>query len=77
MDLLGLNFQPKVGVQAAIHHCFREPENYFPVPTLKEFFLLVSVGRCKYHLSKYSIGLILQATLGGVAAYFRPQRISN
>jgi hypothetical protein len=77
MDLSGLNFQPRVGVQAGIRRRFGEPENYFPVLGLKEFFLLVLVGHCKYHLSEYSIGLILQVTLGGVAADFRPKRISD
>jgi hypothetical protein len=31
MDLSGLNFQPRVGVQAGIRRRFGEPENYFPV----------------------------------------------
>jgi hypothetical protein len=40
--------------------------NFFPIQCLKEFSLIVSVGRCKYRLSEHSIGFILQATLGGV-----------
>jgi hypothetical protein len=51
--------------------------NFFPIQGLKEFSLIVSVGRCKYRLSEHSIGFILQATLGGVAADFRPQQISD
>jgi hypothetical protein len=39
------------------------------------FFLVVSFGRCKFQLSEQSVGIILQATLGGVAADFRPKHI--
>jgi hypothetical protein len=35
------------------------------------------VGRCKYQLSDFSIGKILQATIGGTAADFRLQWISD
>jgi hypothetical protein len=77
MALLGLNFQPKVGVQAAIRSRYGEPVNFFPLRGVQEFFLIVSVGSCKYRLSEDSIGLILQATLGGVVADFRPQQISD
>jgi hypothetical protein len=76
-DLLGLNLQPGVGVQAAIRNRYGEPVNFFSIQGLKEFSLIVSVGRCKYRLSEHSIGFILQATLGGVAADFRPQQISD
>jgi hypothetical protein len=72
MDLLGLNFKPGLGVQAAIRHCFDEPVNFFPRWGFSEFFLVASVGCCKYKLCENSIGLILQATLGGSAADFRP-----
>jgi hypothetical protein len=51
--------------------------NFFPIQCLKEFSLIVSVGRCKYRLSEHSIGFILQATLLGVTADFRPQQISD
>jgi hypothetical protein len=65
MELPSLSFRPGVGVQLAIRQRFGEPVNYFPIQGLKEFFMVVSVGRCKYELSEYSIGMILQATLGG------------
>jgi hypothetical protein len=73
MDLPGLNFKPGLGVQAAIHHRFNEPVNFFPRRGFSEFFLIASVGRCKFKLCENSTGLILQATLGGSAADFRPQ----
>jgi hypothetical protein len=77
MDLPELNHQPGVGVQAAIRDRYGEPVNFFPIGNLSEFFLIVSVGRCKYKLTEYSIGHILQATLGGTAVDFRPQQISD
>jgi hypothetical protein len=75
MAFPGLNFLPGIGVEAAIRSRYGEPVNYFPIQGLKEFTLLVSVGRCKFKLSEQCIGFLLQATLGGVAVYFRPQQI--
>jgi hypothetical protein len=77
MDLPSLNFQPGVGVQAAIRARYGESVNHFPIQGLKEFFLIVSVGRCKFKLSKHTIGSLLQATLGGTTVDFRPQQISD
>jgi hypothetical protein len=45
----------------------REPVNHYPVQGLKEFFLVVSVGRCKYKLSDQTIDFLLQATISGTA----------
>jgi hypothetical protein len=53
------------------------PVNFFPLQGVKEFFLVVSIGRCKYGFDDHSVDLLLQATLGGVAADFRPQQPSN
>jgi hypothetical protein len=77
MDLPGLNFKPGIGVQAAIRHRFDEPTNFLPSRGFSEFSLLASVGRCKDRLCEILIGLILQAMLGGSAADFRPQKISD
>jgi hypothetical protein len=77
MDLPGLNFQPGVRVQVAIHNRFDESINSFPILGLKEFYPIVLVGSCKYRLSETLIGLILQATLGTTAADFRPQQSSD
>jgi hypothetical protein len=75
MAFPGLNFLPGIGVEAAIRSRYGEPVNYFPIQGLKEFTLLVSVGRCKFKLSEQCIGFLLQANLGGVAVDFRPQQI--
>jgi 1-aminocyclopropane-1-carboxylate deaminase/D-cysteine desulfhydrase-like pyridoxal-dependent ACC family enzyme len=42
-----------------------------------EFFLIILVGNCKYKLLEFSIGMILLVSIGGVAADFKPQQISN
>jgi hypothetical protein len=52
MDLPGLNLKPGIGVQASIRHHFGEPVNYFLIRGLSEFFLIASVGRCKYVCAK-------------------------
>jgi hypothetical protein len=77
MDLPGLNFKPGLGFQATIHHRFNEPVNFFPRRGFSEFFLVASVGHCKFKLCENSIGVILQATLRGSMADFRPQRLSD
>jgi hypothetical protein len=77
MVLLGLNFQPSIGVQAVVQ-C-RYGESICPAPGLDpmEFFLLVSVGRCNYRVSEHSVGFLLQATLGGCAVDFKPLQIAK
>jgi hypothetical protein len=77
MDPPDLDFQPGLGVQSAIRHRFREPVNSFLVKGIREFTLLVSVGRCKFRLSEHSVGLILQATMGGTATDFSPVQLSD
>jgi hypothetical protein len=57
---------------AAIRARYGEPVDFFPIEGLKEFFLIVSVGPCKFRLSEDIIGFIIKATLGGAAAYFIP-----
>jgi hypothetical protein len=58
MVLPGLSFSPALGVQAAIRHL-----NFFPIKGLKEFYLVISIGRCKFQLSEENVCLILQASL--------------
>jgi hypothetical protein len=76
-SLLGLNFASGFGVQAVVHERYGESINFSPTSGGKEFYLLASVGNCKLRLIEQSIGLILQATLGGQAADFRPIQISD
>jgi hypothetical protein len=63
---------PGKGVQEVIKARFGELVNFVPDVGLKEFVLVVFIGHCKFKLSEHSIGAILQATLGGYAADFRP-----
>jgi hypothetical protein len=77
MDLPELNFSLGRRVQAATLSRLGEHVNFSPRHGSKEFVLLVSVGRCKFLLSEFSVGLILQATLGGSAADFRPIQIAD
>jgi hypothetical protein len=75
MDLLGLNFQPGIRVQAAVQCRYGESTSPASGLDSMDFFLLVSVGRCKYRVSEHSVGLIFQATLGGCVVDFKPLQI--
>jgi hypothetical protein len=76
MDLLGLCFNLGFSVQVVIRHHFGEPVNFFPIIGLK-FFLVASIGQCKYRLLEQSLGFLLQATMGGTVVDFGPQQISD
>jgi hypothetical protein len=41
------------------------------------FALVVAFGRCKFRLDPCSVGLILQATIGGSAPYFRVSQLAD
>jgi hypothetical protein len=60
-----------------IHERLGMPVNFFPIQGLKEFFLVVLIGRCKYQLNDQLVGFLLQATLGSVSADFRLQQLSD
>jgi hypothetical protein len=49
------------------------PVNFFPLQGLREFFLVVLIGQ----LNEQSMRFLLQVTLGGVAADFRPHQLSD
>lgn len=68
MELSGLNFRPGIGVQDVIKSkfgCFVSP-----IDQRCAFFLVASFGRCKFKLCPATVGLLLQATLGGLAEDF-------
>ncbi|CAD6209206.1 unnamed protein product [Miscanthus lutarioriparius] len=65
----GLNFRPGHGVQKAIFERFGCPVSPLEF-SRTQFFLVASFGRCKFQLSKFSVGLLLQATIGGSASAF-------
>ena len=69
MDLPGLSFRPGLGIEYVVRQRFGllvSPASSARRP----FFLVASFGRCKFHLCPISIGLILQATIGGSAPAF-------
>jgi hypothetical protein len=77
MVLPGLNFHASTGIQEAIQHRYGQPVIFFLALGFKEFYLVVSFDHCKFQFSESSVGFLLQATLGGVAADFRLQRITD
>ncbi|TVT98028.1 hypothetical protein EJB05_56697, partial [Eragrostis curvula] len=77
MDLPGLDFRPGVGVQSAILDRLDSHLNFKPGSGQSEFLLVVSFGRCVFRLTEETVSLILQATIGGVAADFRPAQLDD
>lgn len=76
MELPGLNFSPGQASQLHIWRSFG-----FPVSSLvfsaQSFFLVVSFGRCVFRLCCRSIGLVLQATYGGLADDFKVHQLGD
>ncbi|TVU16793.1 hypothetical protein EJB05_36948, partial [Eragrostis curvula] len=70
MDLPSIDGSPGLGKQAEIWRRFGLPVVFSPGGGLKEFFLVISVGRCKFRLTEDSIAHLLQAILGGNARSF-------
>ena len=69
MDLPGLSYRPGAGIQSVVLQ--RYGSSVSPsVPSCAPFFLVASFGRCKFRLCSVSVGLILQATIGGSASDF-------
>lgn len=70
MELTGLSFSHGLSIQRHVWSTFKLPVSQ-PGFNPREFLLVVSFGRCKFKLCPISVGLILQATIGGVASEFR------
>jgi len=68
MALQGLDFSPGLAFQLKLWHALSMPVSCSSSP--RSFFLVVSFGRCKFRLCTASVGLLLQATVGGSAAEF-------
>jgi len=64
MVLPVLNHWPGQVVDVEIHHRFGSPINFDPASRLLEFFLVLSMGRCKFRLTPVMVGLLLQSVLG-------------
>lgn len=70
MALAGLSFATGLKLQDEIRFNVGLPVSN-PGFGSDSFFLVVAFGRCKFQLSIENVGLILQATIGGVASDFR------
>ncbi|KAL6646715.1 hypothetical protein ACP70R_015409 [Stipagrostis hirtigluma subsp. patula] len=70
VDLGDLEFTPGIAFQSQVWSRFSSSVHFSPsVGT--EFWLVVSFGRCAIKLSESSVGVLLQAAIGGSATGFR------
>lgn len=65
MDLPGLDLRPGKVVEAEILRRYNTLVSFDPRLSPRAFFLVLSIGRCKFRLSKKSVSLILQFVIGG------------
>ncbi|TVU22093.1 hypothetical protein EJB05_31773, partial [Eragrostis curvula] len=77
MDLSSLDQSPGLEQQAEILRRFGLPVSFLPGCGLQEFFLVASVGRCKFRLSELVVANLLQVSLGGNAAAFKVSRLDD
>ena len=71
MAATSFNLHPGRVVEAEIFRRYGSPVNFVPSLSSKEFIMVLSVGRCKLHLSASLVKSLLQSVLGGSAAAFR------
>lgn len=77
MEIPPLNLRPGRVVEAEILRRFGTPVNFDPSSPLPEFFLVLSVGRCKFRLSPITVGCILQSVLGGSRHAYRVSQLND
>ncbi|TVU49083.1 hypothetical protein EJB05_00374, partial [Eragrostis curvula] len=77
MDLPELDYSPGLGQQAEILRRFGSPVDFSSGCRLSEFFLVLSVGRCKFRLTGDLIARILQSILGGNAEFFKVSQLGD
>lgn len=63
MDLPELNFRPGKVVEAEIRRRFSSPVSFDPNLSSREFFLVLSFGRCKFRLSEQLASHVLQSVM--------------
>ena len=76
MALPGLSFAPGSKVQNDVLRLFGQPVT-LEARCPSSFALVVAFGRCKFRLDCSSVGLLLQATVGGLAEQFHVSLLSN
>jgi hypothetical protein len=70
MDLPGLDRRPGRVVEAEIFCRFNALVCFGPSLSARQFFLVFSIGRCKFRLTGISVALILQSVIVGRANDF-------
>jgi hypothetical protein len=64
-------------IEAEVHRHFRSSVNFDPASSDKEFFLVLSVGQCKFCLTVSSIQHLLVLVLDGSPAAFRVVQLGD
>ena len=77
MEAPPLNPRPGRVIEAEVLRRFRSPINFVPFSLLQEFFLVLSVGRCKLYLTTQSVEALLQSVLGGHSHAFRVVQLGD
>ncbi|CAO2150915.1 unnamed protein product [Urochloa humidicola] len=72
-----LDFDPGLTFQRLVRDRFSCPVSFSPTPSSSEFWLVCSFGRSALRLNVDSVGLILQAVLGGIDRDFRVFHLSG
>jgi len=76
MELPGPSFNVGLKIQERIRKELCLPVSN-PALGRDSFFLVAAFGRCKFQLSCDSVGVLLQATIGGLATDFRVLQLSD
>jgi len=71
------NTQPGRVVEAEILRRYGSSVTSDPSSAAKDFFLVLSVGRCKFRLSEHLIENLLQAVIGGSPRAFRVVQLDD
>ena len=71
-----LSFAPGESVSTIVERSLDLPISS-PVSSSRSFALVVSFSRCKFRLDTSSVSIILQASIGGCAAYFRVSHLAG
>jgi hypothetical protein len=64
MDLSNLDLQPGLDFEENVWKIFGSSVSPPPRGRFSAFFLVISFRRCKFRLSPWPVGLLLQASLG-------------
>lgn len=66
-----------LAIKAEVLRRFGSPINFVSSSSSQEFVLVLSVGRCKFHLSPQSVGALLQSVRGGHSQAFRVVQLAD